>query len=138
MVAWFGALFVFAVIVGVVAGATDTSDSTLDRVFDDLFGPAAVTLLVLVPVAYFAGLEALPSQATLGKLMLKLKVTDVEGRRLSFWRSLGRSFAKFVSILPAGLGFVPAAFTERRQAVHDMLAGTVVVRAVGTGPDSSA
>jgi uncharacterized RDD family membrane protein YckC len=134
-IAWLGAIFVLAFIVGFVAGALDTSEETDDEFFDEAFGPAALILLVVVPVAYFAGLEALPSQATLGKMMLKLKVTNLAGARIGFGRSLGRSAAKFLSLLPAGLGCLPAAFTERRQAVHDMLAGTVVVNArPSTGP----
>jgi uncharacterized RDD family membrane protein YckC len=79
-------------------------------------------------VLYFATLESGSRQATLGKLALGLKVTTDEDRRLSFPRALGRFFAKLLSLVPFGVGFVMAAFTEQHRALHDLIAGTLVVR----------
>jgi uncharacterized RDD family membrane protein YckC len=61
---------------------------------------------------------------------LGLKVTDLEGRRISFARATGRHFAKILSGLMFFIGFIMAGFTQRKQALHDMIAGTLVVRAL--------
>jgi uncharacterized RDD family membrane protein YckC len=77
---------------------------------------------------YYALLESSTWQATLGKKALGLEVTDVEGRRISFGRATGRFFAKIISALILFIGFIMAGFTERKQALHDMIAGTLVIR----------
>lgn len=77
---------------------------------------------------YEAALESSKYQATLGKMALGLKVTDLEGRRISFLRATGRHFAKIISGLILLIGFIMAGFTQRKQALHDMIAGTLVVR----------
>jgi uncharacterized RDD family membrane protein YckC len=66
-------------------------------------------------------------QATLGKRAMDMMVTDMEGRRISFGRATGRYFAKWVSTLTCGIGFVIVAFTEKKQGLHDMIANTVVI-----------
>jgi uncharacterized RDD family membrane protein YckC len=68
-------------------------------------------------------------QATIGKSAMGLKVVDGEGRRVSFLRALGREFAKTLSSLVFMVGFLMVAFTERKQGLHDMIAGTLVVKA---------
>lgn len=77
---------------------------------------------------YHALLESSPSQATIGKMALGMKVTDMTGRRIDFARATGRTFAKILSALPLFVGYMMAGFTQRRQALHDMIAGTVVLR----------
>jgi Tfp pilus assembly major pilin PilA len=67
-------------------------------------------------------------QATVGKLALGIKVSDLTGRRIGFGRSTGRVFAEFLAGLTLGIGFVMAGFTKRRQALSDMIAGTLVVK----------
>ncbi|MGB6469852.1 MAG: RDD family protein, partial [Candidatus Acidiferrales bacterium] len=67
-------------------------------------------------------------QGTLGKRALGLLVTDLEGRRVSFGRASGRYFGKIVSALILMIGFIMAGFTEKKQALHDMLAGCLVLR----------
>jgi uncharacterized RDD family membrane protein YckC len=76
---------------------------------------------------YFALQESSAAQATLGKRAMDLKVVDERGRRISFGRATGRFFGKIVSWFIAGVGFILAAFTERKQALHDMMASTFVV-----------
>lgn len=85
-------------------------------------------LLGLVHWLYFALLESSPRQATLGKMALGLRVADVAGRRLSFLRATGRFAAKMLSGLTLLIGYLVMLFTERRQTLHDLVAGTVVVR----------
>ena len=85
-------------------------------------------LAVLTPTLYWALMQASARQATLGKALLGMKVTDTSGNRISLLRSLGRELAKIVSGIPLGLGYVMAAFTGRKQALHDMVAATIVTR----------
>lgn len=77
---------------------------------------------------YFAAMESSELQGTLGKLALGIKVTDITGSRVSFSQASGRWFGKWVSTLILTIGWWMAAFTPKRQALHDMLAGCVVVR----------
>ncbi len=93
--------------------------------------PQATALLLLIQLVswlYFATFESSPWQATPGKKVLGLRVTDLEGKRLSFIRASGRYFGKLISWLLLGLGFVLAGFTEKKQALHDMLARCLVLR----------
>ncbi|HTW94542.1 MAG TPA: RDD family protein [Tepidisphaeraceae bacterium] len=88
---------------------------------------AGLTMLVAAWL-YFALMESSALQGTLGKLALGLKVTDMQGQRISFGRATGRYFGKFVSGLILYIGFLMAAFTARKQALHDLMAETLVVR----------
>ena len=83
---------------------------------------------MLVAILYWPLMESSERQATLGKQLLGIQVTDANGARLTFVRSLLRNLAKIISSLPLGLGYVLAAFTARRQALHDILAKCLVVR----------
>ena len=85
-------------------------------------------LSVVVGWLYYALMESSGMQATLGKKALGLIVTDESGQRISFARATGRYFAKIVSALILLIGFIMVAFTERKQGLHDKLAGTLVVR----------
>lgn len=75
---------------------------------------------------YFSLMESSAKQATLGKMVLSLKVTDLNGQRLTFGRATGRYFSKIISALIMYVGFIMAGFTEKKQALHDMIAGTLV------------
>ncbi|MCM2312646.1 MAG: RDD family protein [Steroidobacteraceae bacterium] len=88
----------------------------------------AAILGVLVGAVYEIAFHASPFQATVGKAALRIKVTDLQGMRLSVARSAGRYLAKFLNGWTLGVGLVMAGFTRRRQALHDKLAGTLVVR----------
>lgn len=76
---------------------------------------------------YVALFESSKLQATPGKLALGLRVTDLEGRRIGFWRATGRNLGKIVSALILFVGFMMAGWTKRKQALHDMMAGCLVV-----------
>jgi uncharacterized RDD family membrane protein YckC len=77
---------------------------------------------------YYALLESSVWQATIGKKLLGLKVTDLAGNRISFARASGRFFGKILSGMILGIGFLMAGFTQRKQALHDILAGCLVLR----------
>ncbi len=85
-------------------------------------------LIQVIAWVYEAYMLSSERQATVGKIALGLKVTDVNGQRISFARATGRHFAKILSGMILGIGFLMAAFTERKQALHDMLANTLVVK----------
>jgi uncharacterized RDD family membrane protein YckC len=76
---------------------------------------------------YFAILESSVWQATLGKRALGVVVTDLSGDRISFGRATGRHFAHYLSAIFL-IGFLVQPFTAKRQALHDKIAGTLVVR----------
>ena len=82
---------------------------------------------LVVPWLYEALMLSGENQATLGKMALGVGVTDLDGQRLTFARATGRHFAKYLSGLVMGIGFVIAAFTPKKQALHDLIAGTVAV-----------
>jgi len=76
---------------------------------------------------YAALLQSSSRQGTLGQMALGLRVTDLEGRRVSFARATGRYFAVIVTGLTFAIGYLIMLFTEKRQTLHDLIAGTVVV-----------
>lgn len=84
---------------------------------------------IVISWLYFASMESSAKQATLGKMALGLKVCDLNGRRISFAQATGRYFGKILSGLICFVGYIMAGFTEKKQALHDQLAGTLVVRA---------
>ena len=77
---------------------------------------------------YEALMESSSYQATLGKMIFGMKVTDLYGNRISFARAMGRHFAKFLSGMILCIGFIMVGLTERKQGLHDLLAGTLVRR----------
>jgi len=84
---------------------------------------------ILMSAAYFILMEAGAKNATLGKHWMNIKVMDSNGNRLTAARTLWRLIARLFSYLPLGSGFLLLPFTARKQALHDLLASTVVVHA---------
>ncbi|MCR2833229.1 RDD family protein [Parerythrobacter lacustris] len=108
--------------VGAVSTGTDISDPTGG-------GNAVLQMIsIAIGVAYFAGMESSSWQATVGKKALGLVVTDLNGQRISLGRAIGRYFGKILSALILLIGFIMVAFTERKQGLHDMIAGTLVLK----------
>jgi len=97
--------------------------------FSSMWPMLAVMYLLIfaMQAVYFAWMHSRPAQATLGKMAVGIKVARSDGSRISFGRGILRWLALFVSALPLGLGFLMAAFTERKQALHDILCDTIVV-----------
>ncbi|KRF02199.1 transporter [Frateuria sp. Soil773] len=81
----------------------------------------------LLAWAYFALCESSRWQATVGKLALGIRVTDLQGRRISLGRAIGRYPGKILSAFILCIGFLMVAWTQRKQGLHDMLAGTLVL-----------
>lgn len=90
----------------------------------------SLTINIIVNWLYFAFCESSNWQATLGKKALGLEVTDLDGNRISFARASGRFFGKIISGATLLIGYIIAGFTEKKQALHDLMAGTLVIRKV--------
>lgn len=91
--------------------------------------PAIFNLLgMVISWLYSALMESSSTQATLGKMAVGIYVTDLDGQRITFGRATARFFAKILSTLILFIGFIMVAFTERKQGLHDIVAGTLVLR----------
>jgi uncharacterized RDD family membrane protein YckC len=129
-VAWFiDSLILF--VVGFVLGfavsfpiALITDDSTISTIVSLLLQVVSLVIGWL----YFAGLESSNNQGTFGKMILGLIVTDTDGNKVSFITATIRHFAKIISGLLLGIGYLMIIFTEKKQGLHDMIAGTLVLR----------
>jgi uncharacterized RDD family membrane protein YckC len=84
-------------------------------------------LLIVIPWLYFAGFESSRSQATPGKLLMRIVVTDTSGNKPTFARVTLRHFAKFISAIPIFVGFLMIGLTKKRQGLHDKIAGCLVL-----------
>ena len=120
--------FITNILVGIVGLVMGLSFSMLGHDMVQAIVPLAQFSGIIIQWLYFALMESSTNQATLGKMSVGIRVTDLDGRRLSFGQATGRYFGKILSGLILGIGFLMAAFTEKKQALHDMLAGTLVVR----------
>lgn len=76
---------------------------------------------------YNALMESSSKQATLGKIFLGIKVTDLSGNRIGFGKATGRHFGKFISSIILCIGYIMVAFTQKKQGLHDIMAGCLVV-----------
>jgi uncharacterized RDD family membrane protein YckC len=109
-------------VVGAVAGI-DFFDPDFET-----YNASANFLSLLAGWLYFALLESSERGATVGKMAMGLRVVTDQGQRLSFLNATGRYFAKIVSALILCIGFIMIAFTDRKRGLHDMIAGTLVIK----------
>ena len=108
----------------IVAIATGIITSVLG-----LSGSRTFLFYLIAAWLYSALMESSGSQATVGKMALSgLRVTNLSGERITFGRATGRHFSKFVSAISFLVGFMMAGWTSKKQALHDMMAQTLVVR----------
>ena len=82
---------------------------------------------LIIPWLYFALMESSSKQATLGKMSLGIIVTDLTGNRISFGKANARYWGKIVSVIILGIGYIMAGFTQKKQALHDIMAKALVV-----------
>ncbi len=113
-----------------LAAGEDAGNQFLKLTYDsiqffDMISPIIITWL------YSALFESLKTQATIGKLALRLKVTDLNGSRISFLRASLRYLGKILSALILFVGFIIIAFTKNKQGLHDMISGTYVIKNQG-------
>lgn len=124
MVLQFASSIFILVGVGAVAGASAANETAVGAGMIAVYG-----LTLVMSWLYFAILESSAWQGSLGKQALKLVVTDQRGERIGFGRATGRYFAKILSTLIFLIGFFMVGWTERKQGLHDFIAGTRVYRA---------
>lgn len=115
------------IVIAVVVIATGADENSPLYQFVNL---GANGFSILVVWLYHAFMESSSWQGTVGKKALGLRVTDLDGHRISFARATGRYFGMILSGMICFIGFVMVAFTEKKQGLHDMMAGTLVL----TGP----
>ncbi len=124
------------VIVAIAGGSGFSSSTGVDQqtgqtVTHFHFDPPRVILFTLLSMLanwiYFATMESSRRQATLGKMAIGIVVTDDQGGRISFARATARHVAKLLSALILDIGFMMAGWTRRKQALHDMVANTLVI-----------
>jgi uncharacterized RDD family membrane protein YckC len=111
-------------LIGFVMGASGSAMQNIQLTVEIV----AQIIGIIIGWLYEALLTSSSKQATLGKMALGIRVTGYDGQRISFARATGRHFAKFISAIIFMIGYIMAAFTERKQALHDLLASTLVVR----------
>jgi len=118
-----------AAIVGVcIAIGSSTKDPDTVNGIVGLGNCCSQLLAILIGVSYYVLLETSAKQATWGKQILGIKVTDLQGNRITASRATGRYFAKFLSGCTLGVGFLMPLFTEKKQTLHDMLAGCLALK----------
>jgi len=101
------------------------------RAMDDTDVGRALTVSLaswMISWLYCALLESSAAQGTLGQQLLGLRVSDLPGRRISFGRASARFFAQVLSFAMCGIGYLFILWSSKRQALHDMIAGCVLVR----------
>ena len=115
-----------SIVVGGVTGAAGVMGGLPRAGLPLLGGLLGAVIGVFGAWLYEALMESSSRQATLGKMIFGMKVTDLYGNRISFGRATGRHFGKWISAMILCIGFIMVGLTERKQGLHDMLAGTLV------------
>ncbi|MBN8459918.1 MAG: RDD family protein [Verrucomicrobia bacterium] len=112
--------FVVGLVVGLVGVVIGVGEDGLQAF--------AMLISIVIGWLYEALMVSSPTQATLGKMACGIRVTDLNGGRISFGRATGRYFGKFISSLILCIGYLMCVWTDRKQCLHDMMAGTLVWR----------
>ncbi len=120
---------VLLLIAGALLGVLVGNVASLDTLTDPRFERRMNGYGYLLAWLYYAFMESSAKQATFGKLALGLTVTDLAGNRIGFWRATGRFFGRLISVVILLGGFIMAFFTQKRQTLHDMMAGCLVLDA---------
>ena len=118
-------LSVVGFILGMVLGLAMVSGGTDDTEVVELTGNVVGLFLGWL---YYALMESSSKQATIGKIVMGIKVTDLEGNQISFARASGRHFGKIISSLILAIGYLMMLWTEKKQTLHDKMAGCLVVK----------
>ena len=127
-----GAVQTVIQVILMVAGVIDMSDAGAVPGTDEYWRYMSVMLILsgvmfIVQILYFAIMESSSKQATLGKMVLGIVVTDADGKRISLGRAVGRNLGKIISSIILLIGYFMIAFTEKKQGLHDIMAKCLVV-----------
>lgn len=120
-------IFASSGVFGIISGAGDRDTAGLGAALFAIGILAGLVVYLAGNWMYHTMMESSRHQATLGKMALGIKVTDLNGNRISFSRANGRFFGKWLSSAIMNIGYLMAAFTEKKQALHDILASCLVV-----------
>lgn len=121
------ALYLFACFdMGLTMGLVGFTEQGIDQLVET-YGFVFNILFMLTLWLYFAFMESSSHQATIGKMVMGIKVVDFDWNPVSFWRATGRFFGKYVSAVIFYIGFLMVGFTKKKQGLHDIMAGTLVV-----------
>ena len=112
-------------LLGLLFGILMVSQGVKDQ---DVLGGLGMMLGIVLQWLYYTLMESSSKQATLGKMACGFFVTDLEGKRISFGKACGRYFGMIVSALILGIGFLMCAWTERKQCLHDTMAGCLMFK----------
>lgn len=91
----------------------------------------SISLIVIIPIAYLIyhiAMEGSPAQATYGKKILKIRVCNLDGSDINRSKAAARNFAKFFSLATLCVGYLMSFFNKKQQCLHDIIAGTLVMR----------
>jgi uncharacterized RDD family membrane protein YckC len=117
-----------------IASQVDNSGELSDEAAVGMVGAiiagvgSVIVIVYAISILYFAIMESSKAQGSVGKMALGIKVTDMEGNRITFGKAFLRSIGKLISSMIMYIGYLMAAFTEKKQALHDMIATTLVVK----------
>jgi len=126
----FTVVIVLLILIGLesLLGGGAFSDPSGEPSSAALAGFAVVYLSLIAGVwLYFALMESSSFQGTLGKMAIGVKVVDYNGQRISFGRATGRYFSRILSSIFL-IGYIMAGFSSKKQALHDLIAKTYVVK----------
>lgn len=116
------------VVLGLLMAAATNVDSPDDAQAAGALANVCMNLVgFFVGAIYYVSLDASAKQGTWGKQIVGLKVADLEGRRISVGRAIGRFFAHYLTICTCGIGMLLPLFTQKRQTLHDLICGCIVV-----------
>ena len=118
---------IIGAILGVVLGASMGAVGSGESAIEIVAQLASALINLAIGMAYYTWFHASQGGATLGKMAVGIKVVRSNGERLTKARAFGRYWAAVLSTFTLGIGFLMAAFTERKQGLHDMICDTLVV-----------
>lgn len=124
------AIVAFGINLSVMNSASDFFDQGGWMMISGIIGLIVLVALLSVVMKwlYYALMESSKYGGTLGKMAVSIKVVDLEGNRISFGRATGRYFSRIITNMTLLIGYILAGVTQKKQALHDMIASCLVIR----------
>lgn len=123
----FGAMFAIGFVFGLAVAFSGGDPEQMSTSQETIFGAITIVISFVLPLGYFIIAEGTWGK-TVGKHAAGIRVVDTERHDISYGKAAGRAFGRIISGLPLGLGFLWAAWDDRKQTWHDKMAGTLVIR----------
>lgn len=124
-----GAIVSFTMLImGISAGIFEDLDNPATQMIFLSFSLVIGSAAMIVTWLYYAMMESSSYQGTLGKMALSIKVTNMEGQKITFAQATGRFFGKILSTFILYIGYFMIGFTEKKQGLHDILAQCLVLK----------